>query len=127
MSSEDEVGPGLEARDFMDNLSKMFGIEQTPGYRDMQAKLEFRAAADREMALKINRVFSKGEGAEVLDWLLGHTLRKDEVAVDLIFSHTPEQIQAHGFVRAGENSVVKLILLAMAQAQKKQPRRRKTP
>lgn len=123
--SDDSFGPGLSAADFMDGLARQLGIDQQPAAQDMQMQMRHRVEKDRAMAAKVLKTFSTKDGADTLEWLLSHTLRKGEVPVDLVLTHTPDQVQAFALVRAGENAIVSLILEAMAQAKQKPSRRRK--
>lgn len=123
--SDDSFGPGLSAADFFGDLARQLGVDQTPASAAMQTQMAQAAARDREMAARVLRVFSSKDGEAVLEWLIANTLRKGEVPVDMILTHRPDQVQAFATYRAGENSIVSMILLAMAQANQKPSRRRK--
>lgn len=124
--TDDADSATLLAERFVQDTLAGIGFGSTPEAATLKQKLLETETRDRAMAAKVAALFSTPKGMEVLDWLVANTLRKGEVPVDLLLTTPPDQIMAHAMMRAGENAVVDMILQAIAQAENKPRRRRKT-
>lgn len=112
--------------DFLEAIAAKYGFPSADAHKGaINTHLRERAQNDQDMANKIAAFFSQGYGPEVLAWLRANTTDKGQVPTDLLLTLRPDQILAHATFRAGEDSVVEMIELAIAQAKQKPRRKRR--
>lgn len=111
--------------DFLTALAAKYGVSSADAHKEaINTHLQRRAGSDQAMANKIAALFATANGVDVLNWLRANTLAKGQVPTDLLLTMRADQILQHAVFRAGEDSVVEMIELAISQSQKK-PRRKR--
>jgi hypothetical protein len=109
---------------YVRSLVKGLGYDDDPKSQQLQTHLARRAASDRKMATRINALFKTAAGQDVLEWLIDNTKRRDVLSVEMMMGYRQDQLAMFAAWRGGENSVVDMILDAMAHAQTRRRKKR---
>lgn len=100
--------------DLLKSFQDMFpGFGGESGHK-LKTQLAIQARSDREMAATISRLFRTDDGQKVLAWLYSLTRGTEILTQENILTMSGDQMKAWTLLRSGENSVVNLILEAVA-------------